>query len=321
MLHFARMTHSNEDDKFEQLVQRIDPRSRLLRTWELNGGVSAQVTALEIERSDGLTKSMVVRRHGDADLKQNPHVAADEYRLLQILRSVGVAAPAPCYLDESGEIFIKPYLVLEYVEGEPEFAPSDLPDFLYQLATHLSRIHAVDCSNLSLSFLPEQDKVLVGRLRERPAKVDDSLGEGRIRDVLEAAWPLPRRNRSVLLHGDFWPGNILWKYGRLVAVIDWEDAQVGDPLADLANSRLEILWAFGVEAMHSFTHDYASLTTIDFTDLPYCDLCAALRHASKSAEWATYITNEETMRQGYGLFVTQAFEKLPVQGVHKDRSG
>ena len=29
-------------------------------------------------------------------------------------------------------------------------------------------------------------------------------------------------NRPVLLHGDFWPGNILWRDGRLVAVIDWE---------------------------------------------------------------------------------------------------
>jgi aminoglycoside phosphotransferase (APT) family kinase protein len=307
------MTHSNEDDKFEQLVQRIDPRSRLLRTWELKGGVSAQVTALEIERPDGQTKRMVVRRHGDANLKQNPHTAADEYKLLQILRSAGVAVPTPCYLDESCEIFPRPYVVLEYVEGEPEFAPSDLPDFLLQLATHLSRIHAVDCSNVDLSFLPEQEKVFAGRLKDQPEKVDESLGEGRIRATLESVWPLPNRNRHVLLHGDFWPGNVLWKDGRLATVIDWEDALLGDPLADLANSRLEILWAFGVEAMHSFTHDYASLTTIDFTDLPYWDLCAALRHASKSAEWSTYVTNEETMRQGYSLFITQAFEKLPVQ--------
>ena len=45
--------------------------------------------------------------------------------------------------------------------------------------------------------------------------------------------------------------------GRLVGVIDWEDAALGDPLADLANSRLEILWAFGDEAMERFTREYA----------------------------------------------------------------
>ncbi len=34
---------------------------------------------------------------------------------------------------------------------------------------------------------------------------------------------------------------MLWKDGQLVAVIDWEDAPLGDPLADVANSRLESL--------------------------------------------------------------------------------
>jgi aminoglycoside phosphotransferase (APT) family kinase protein len=35
-----------------------------------------------------------------------------------------------------------------------------------------------------------------------------------------------------LLHGDYWPDNTLWRDGRLVCVIDWEDAALGDPLAD-----------------------------------------------------------------------------------------
>ncbi len=306
------MTQSKEGDKFEQLVQKIDPESRLLRTWEMKGGVSAQVTALEIRRPDGLTQRMVVRQHGDADLKQNPNVAADEFKLLQILESAGLAAPTPLYLDQSGELFSRPYIVLQYIEGKPEFAPSNLADLILQLATHLFRIHDIDCSNLDLSFLPKQEKIYTDRLRERPAEVDESLDRGRIREALESVWPLPQINASVLLHGDFWPGNVLWKDGQLVAVIDWEDAQVGDPLADLANSRLEILWAFGVEAMHSFTRSYASMTKIDFTNLPYWDLSAALRHALNSAEWATYDINEKTMREGHSLFITQAFEKLSI---------
>jgi aminoglycoside phosphotransferase (APT) family kinase protein len=302
-----------EDKKFEQLVQKIDPQSKLLRTWELKGGVSAQVTALEIERPDGQTKKMIVRRHGDVDLKRNPHVAADEFKLLQILQSVGLATPMPYHLDQSGEIFSTPYVVIEYIEGKPEFAPAHLTDLILQLATHLSRIHNVDCSNLDLSFLPKQEKRYAEKLRERPTNVDESLDEGRIRDTLESVWPLPQRNKSVLLHGDFWPGNLLWKDDQLVAVIDWEDAELGDPLADVANSRLEILWAFGIDAMHSFTHHYKSMTTIDFTNLPYWDLCAALRPASKIAEWAADDISEKTMREGHRLFITQAFEKLSVQ--------
>jgi aminoglycoside phosphotransferase (APT) family kinase protein len=302
-----------EDQKFEQLVQKIDPQSKLLRTWQLKGGVSAQVTALEIERPDGQTKKLIVRQHGDVDLKHNPHVAADEFRLLQLLQSAGLATPAPYYLDQSGEIFPTPFVVIEYIEGRPEFAPADVPDLILQLATHLSRIHNLDCSKLDLSFLPKQAKRYAEKFRERPAKLDQSIDEGRIRDILEAAWPLPQRNTSVLLHGDFWPGNLLWRDGQLVGVIDWEDAELGDPLADVANTRLEILWAFGIDAMHRFTHHYALMTSIDFTNLPYWDLCAALRPAFKIAEWAADDIAEKTMRAGHRLFITQAFEKLSAQ--------
>jgi aminoglycoside phosphotransferase (APT) family kinase protein len=261
-----------ETELFEQLVQRIAPNSKLLRTWQLKGGVSAQVTALEIVLPDGQTKKMIVRRHGDEDLRRNPHVAADEFKLLQLLQTAGLATPKPYHLDQSGEIFATPYIVIEYIEGKPEFMPSNLNDFILQLATHLTKIHSIDDSKLDLSFLPQQAKRISKWFEERPGHLDQSLDEGRIREALESVWPLSQLNKSVLLHGDFWPGNILWKDGQLVAIIDWEDAELGDPLADLANSRHEILWAFGIDAMHSFTHHYTSMTTIDFTYLPYWDL-------------------------------------------------
>jgi len=299
--------------KFEEVVQKIEPQSKLLRTWELKGGVSAQVTALEIERPDGRTQKMIVRQHGAVDFEHNPHLAADEFKLLQLLHSVGLAVPKPYYLDQSGKIFSTPYVVIEYIEGESEIAPSDVTNFILQLTIHLSRIHQVDCSKLDVSFLPQQEKIVAKKLRERPTNVGESGDERRIRDALESVWPIHQHNPSVLLHGDFWPGNILWRDGLLVAVIDWEDAALGDPLADVANSRREILWAFGIDAMQHFTHQYQSMTTIDFTNLPYWDLCAALRSASQIAEWGLDDTTKKSMREGHRWFVTQAFEKLAVQ--------
>ncbi len=108
---YTYMTGSKEDNKFAQVVQKMDLQSKLLRTWELKGGVSAQVTALEIERPDGHTKKMIVRQHGAVDLKRNPQIAADEFKLLQLVHSARLAAPEPYYLDQSGEIFSMPYLV------------------------------------------------------------------------------------------------------------------------------------------------------------------------------------------------------------------
>lgn len=54
------MSVSKEDEKFRQLVHTIEPHSRLLRAWQLKGEVSAQVTALEIERSDGRPESLAI---------------------------------------------------------------------------------------------------------------------------------------------------------------------------------------------------------------------------------------------------------------------
>ena len=123
-------------------------------------------------------------------------------------------------------------------------------------------------------------------------------------------WPLSQQNRSVLLHGDFWPGNILWRDGQIVGVIDWEDAALGDPLADVANSRLELLWAFGIEAMQRFTHHYQSLAGIDFANLPYWELYAALRRISQIAEWGLDEITEKTMRERLRWFIAQAFMNL-----------
>ncbi|MBX2998834.1 MAG: phosphotransferase [Caldilineaceae bacterium] len=296
-----------EDQQAEQLVKRIHPRARLLRRWKLPGGVSAQVTALALTFPNGKTQKLVIRQHGEADLERNPKIAHDEFRLLQILRSAGVAAPHPIYLEESGEISPIPLLVEQYIEGEPVLSPLDLDDFLHQIAAHLTSIHRIEETNWDLSFLPKQ----TSGWGNRPAQLDESLAEGKIRCALEALWPLAKGNDAVLLHGDYWPGNLLWQDGQLAAVIDWEDAAVGDPLADVANSRLEILWALGVEAMEQFTENYQTLMrSVDFTNLPYWDLCAALRPASKLSTWGLESATESAMRAAHQRFTDQALAQL-----------
>ena len=156
---------------FEHVVQRFEPQSKLLRTWELKGGVSAQVTAIEIERPDGCTQKMIVRQHGEVDSKHNPHIAADEFKLLQLLHSVGLAVPEPYYLDQSGEIFPTPYVVIEYIEGETIFGTHAIADFIPQLAMQLQRIHEDDRSNLDVSFLPRHAEKVAEKIGERPAKL------------------------------------------------------------------------------------------------------------------------------------------------------
>jgi aminoglycoside phosphotransferase (APT) family kinase protein len=304
------MTASQADNQFEQVAHKVVPESRLLRTWKLHGGYSAQVTALEIARPDSATQKLVVRQHHEMVLAQYPQMAAYEFRLLGLLHAAGLTVPRPYHLGHAGEIFATPYLVLEYIEGETQFAPLDMADFLRQFAAHLSRIHQLDAAHLDMSFLPQQEARYREKVRARPAELDESLDEGRIREALKAVWPVPQGNRSVLLHGDYWPGNLLWKDGQLVGIIDWEDAEVGDPLEDVANSRLELLWAFGKDAMQQFTEQYQALNPLDFSNLPYWELWAALRAAFQLGDWAADASAEAKMRAAHHWFVAQAFEKL-----------
>lgn len=291
-----------EQQSFVKLAQRLDPQSRLLRIQPLAGGVSARVTVLDIEQADGRTHHLLVRQHGEVDRQQNPDVAADEFRLLQLLHAAGLPVPKPYYLDQSGEIFPEPYVVVEYIVGETEFAPADQHNFLEQLATHLAHIHKVNGARYDLSFLPQQGR----GFSERPELLDESINEGRIRDILEAMVPVMQKNPPVLLHGDFWPGNILWRNGRVVGIIDWEDARIGDPLVDLANMRLELALAFNIDAAYRFTADYLAHNPIDYDNLAYWDLCMALRPAFKLGEWAADSAAEQRMRAGHQAFVAQA---------------
>lgn len=296
-------------------MQVVAPRSKLRRAWALQGGISAAMTALEVETVDGRTQRIILRRQRD------PTTAQKEFNLLQLIHSLGLLTPTPYHLDLSGKILAAPYLVIEYIEGEMSFTPPNLDDFIRQFAGQLVQIHQVKGAARNLSFLPHSGDLCVERGRVRSAKMDASLAEGQIREALASAEPLSSRNAASLLHGDFWPGNSLWRDGRLVAVIDWEDAACGDPLIDLAKSRSEIVWILGIAAMNAFTRRYQSLMVLDYTDLPYWDLCAALRFirlangdlAGMAAYFEAYgrsdIT-EQTIRKNFQLFITQAFAKL-----------
>lgn len=302
----TNVNENNADSPFGRVIQKIDPQARLLRTWVLKGGVSAQVTAVEFMRADGQIETVVIRQHGAVDLANNPHIATDEYKLLNILYTGGMKVPHPYFADESGEILSSPYVVIAFVEGETETEPDDITGYVTQAAAQLSLLHRTQWPDINFLDTPDYWTWF----RDRPANLDTSIGEGEIRDVLESGWASVTYNPMTLLHGDYWPGNLLWKDGQLAAVVDWEDATLGDPLQDLAKARLELLWALGDAAMHQFTNAYLQLTPLDSRSLPYWDLCAALRPAFKLSAWVDDAAERQLMRDKLRAFTAQAIAKI-----------
>ncbi|WP_138494481.1 phosphotransferase family protein [Paenibacillus pinistramenti] len=295
---------------FTKIIKKIEHQAKLLRIWNLQGGVSAQTTAVEFE-AGGHCKRAVVRQYGEANLRSNSHIARSEWKLLNLLHAAGIPVPKPYFADESANLLPAPYIVIEFIEGQTRTEPADVHPLVRKMGDVLAKIHSHKFSEHDLSFLPAQEHAAASLIAARPAKLDDSLSEGRIRDTLEQVWPPPQKNKSALLHGDFWPGNLLWKVDQIAAVIDWEDAGCGDPLSDFANARLEILMFFGIESMNEFTRHYRSLmASLEYTNLPYWDLIAALRPAGRMSGFGLDRETLLKFRERHKRFVNQALDRL-----------
>jgi aminoglycoside phosphotransferase (APT) family kinase protein len=255
-----------------------------------------------------------VRQYGAANLRTDPHAAAHEFALLTLLHDAGLAVPRPRHADESRTILPVPCLVIEYIDGEAVTEPGQvtqpLTAFTSQLAAALARLHAVAFTLADAPYLADVRVIAARAIETWPASLDDSLSEPAVRAALARIWPPPQDNQPVLLHGDYWPGNTLWRDGTLVGIVDWEDAVLGDPLADVANARMEICMAFGAPAAREFTRQYCALRpTADLTGLPQWDLYAALRHAGRMSQWGLTPADRERLEAGHHAFVAAALAR------------
>ena len=296
--------------RFEMLVHRFDPHARLKHHRSLPGGYSADVTVLEIEAGDGTSRKLIHRLHGEVDLQQNPNVAADEFRVLQLTHAAGLATPAPVYLDATDPLFPTPSLVLEYAEGKTDLKPGDPAKYVMQMARELARIHRMDTAGRDISFLLRVEDDCASAIGRPPETPGVTTGERELVEMLAPCWPLPRKNTPVVLHGDYWPGNTLWQDGLLTAVIDWEDTRRGDPLFDVSNARFEILMLYGAEIMDTFTRHYESLNPVNTGCLPWWDVYTAFRVVNKLDFLATDERDESLIRADHHWFVEQARSRM-----------
>jgi aminoglycoside phosphotransferase (APT) family kinase protein len=294
-----------------QLLRQIDPDLRLVRAWNLTGGVSAQVTAVTAARPDAPEETLVVRQYGAANLRSDQHVATHEFALLTLLHAAGLPVPRPRHADESAAILPAPCLVIEYIDGQPVTDPGQmtapLTEFTGQLAAALARLHTAAFTLADAPCLADSRVIADRTVETWPASPDESLCESAVRTALARLWPPPLLNHPVLLHGDYWPGNTLWRDGTLVGIVDWEDAVLGDPLHDLGNTRMEICMTFGAAASSDFTRQYCALRpSLDMTALPHWDLYAALRHAGRMAGWGLTPADRRRLEAGHQDFARAA---------------
>jgi aminoglycoside phosphotransferase (APT) family kinase protein len=162
-----------------------------------------------------------------------------------------------------------------------------------------------------LHVLPSATRHCQNHLDNPPDTLQTNMAEPQIRQTLAQHWHTRTHNPATLLHGDFWPGNILLHNNHITGVVDWEDAMHGDPLADLGNSRREMLWFFGEEAMQYFTEAYqAQMPHLDYSSLPLWDLCMALNPVGNVSSWCLADDAKNRLRHRQRWFVKQACDAI-----------
>ena len=183
-----------------------------------------------------------------ARIARNRDAAAGHAREATTLRFVDgrvpVAVPAPLRLiqPEAHLPFgaaIQPFLQGRVMRPDDLGPGAALPGSIANTLAWLHRLDAGEFPEGSLLELDPLDELhrlagdAVPWVRERlsdPLQRSFDEAWGRCADVL------PGRER-VVCHGDAWFGNMLVRGGRLVGLLDWEEACIADPCLDLAAQR------------------------------------------------------------------------------------
>jgi aminoglycoside phosphotransferase (APT) family kinase protein len=197
-----------------------------------------------------LSTGVVLRRPPRGPLPPSAHDMLREARLLRALGDADVRAPAVLAVCDDSDVIGAPFYLMERVVGEviTDALPValDRPEqrslIADELIDALVELHAADWQAIGLDgfgkptgYLERQVRRFSGlwehnRTRELPVveEVGRWLSEN-----------LPESGPATIVHGDYRLGNVLYAPSaageppRLAAILDWEMATIGDPLADL----------------------------------------------------------------------------------------
>jgi len=192
---------------------------------------------------DERREPLILRSDPDGGLVDTSR--AVEFAVLRALETSPLPTPQARWLDATGEWLGSPSLIMRREPGTCDYrvVNGERPlDGRRELAREfcglLAQVHAVDWRALGLGDVlsdPGERAALAELQRWEQILRQDQL---EAHPELDLAIDWLRANarpsrRTVLVHADFKPGNILLDGDRVSALLDWELAHLGDPLEDL----------------------------------------------------------------------------------------
>jgi aminoglycoside phosphotransferase (APT) family kinase protein len=201
---------------------------------ESHSGFTYMVDAeMEGERVEGVLRLPPpgARPLGPADVMR-------QARIMSALGAAGLPAPRILASNEQPDLDGRPFVVMEKVAGVriEETVKTIAPRTLLESSFATIRaVHALPAEATGLAgeepFGPKEEVSRWQALRAR-APEDLVARGGELEARLLRALPAPRPPR--LVHGDYHLGNLLFSGERVVAILDWEIAELGQPALDEA---------------------------------------------------------------------------------------
>jgi aminoglycoside phosphotransferase (APT) family kinase protein len=193
----------------------------------------------------------VLRKKPPGKLLPRAHEVEREHRVMAALADTDVPVPRMRLLCQDKSVVGTAFFVMDYVPGriypDPDLRdskPAHRTAIYEDLARVLAALHRVDWRAVGLDGFgrPEgymQRQVALWTRQWQAARVEDMPTMDLLAQWLQQHLP-PDDEPACIAHGDYRLGNVLIHptEPRIVAVLDWELATIGHPLADLGYTCL-----------------------------------------------------------------------------------
>lgn len=186
----------------------------------------------------------VLRRKPPGKLLPSAHAIEREFRIMSVLASAGYPVPRPRLLCEDDGIVGTAFYVMDFADGRiiwephcPDLPPADRSAVYDAMNAALACLHSLDFTALNLGDFGKPSGYMARQIKRWTRQYDVSATETIAEmDRLMAFLPdhVPPESGAAIVHGDFRLDNLIVARDRpdVLAVIDWELATLGDPIAD-----------------------------------------------------------------------------------------